>query len=163
MEPWRVSLECDRTPENHRGEQRVTQTKISMPFVKFLTALAVLVFLFSAALYAEFNAGYYATQTTGSIHQTISNSLSSSGTYEAGAYPLYPPALPAGRGREEVLAFCNTCHSPRYITMQPPLPPETWAAEVNKMIKTYGAPIPDDSTQRIIQYLQANFSTGARQ
>jgi hypothetical protein len=134
-----------------------------MTLAKFLAALGALTFLASAALYAEFNAGYYSEETTGRIHQTISPVFSSGATYETGAYPLFPPSLPAGTGRDEVKAFCNTCHGPRYITMQPPLPPETWAAEVNKMIKTYGASIPDDSTERIIHYLQTNFSTGARE
>ncbi|HYL47675.1 MAG TPA: hypothetical protein VEU52_11650 [Candidatus Limnocylindrales bacterium] len=129
---------------------------------KFVAALAALTLLASAALYAEFNAGYYSEERTGSIHQTLPAAFSSGAIYDAGAYPLFPPLLPAGTGRDEVKAFCNTCHSPRYITMQPPLPPETWEAEVNKMIKTYGASIPDDSTRRIIHYLQANFSTGAR-
>ena len=53
-----------------------------------------------------------------------------------GAYPLYPAALAAGDGEQEVTSYCNTCHSPRYITMQPPLPADTWTAEVNKMVKT---------------------------
>lgn len=133
-----------------------------MPLTKFLRALVTLTLLASGALYAEFNAGYYSEQSAGRIHQTMPPMFESGATYDAGAYPLFPPSLPADMGRDEVLAFCNTCHSPRYITMQPPLPPETWAAEVNKMIRTYGASIPDDSTERIIHYLQANFSTGTR-
>jgi hypothetical protein len=133
-----------------------------MSFIRFSAALAALVLLAGAAVYAEFNAGYYAEERTGSIHQTRCTSFSSGATYDAGRFPLFPPALPAGTGREEVRAFCNTCHSVRYITMQPPLPPEMWAAEVNKMIKTYGASIPDDSTARIIYYLQANFCPDTR-
>jgi hypothetical protein len=136
--------------------------RIYMSLPKFFAALAALTLLASAALYAEFNAGYYSEEKTGSIRQILSPLFSSGATYDAGAYPLFPPPLPAGTGREEVKTFCNTCHSPRYITMQPPLPPETWAAEVNKMIKTYGASIPDDSTERIIHYLQSNFSTRTR-
>jgi hypothetical protein len=136
--------------------------RISMTLAKFSGGLATLTLFASAALYAEFNAGFYSEEKTGSIHQTLPIVHSSSATYDAGAYPLFPPSLPAGTGREEVKAFCNTCHSPRYITMQSPLPPEAWAAEVNKMIKTYGASIPDDSTERIIHYLQANFSTETR-
>jgi hypothetical protein len=52
--------------------------------------------------------------------------------------------------------------SPTYITMQSPLPAATWEAEVNKMIKAYGAPIPDDSTQKIIKYLQAHYTAENR-
>jgi hypothetical protein len=140
----------------------VRHYRITTALAKFFAAVVTLLLAASAALYAEFNAGFYSEERTGSIHQTLPVVHSSGTTYDAGAYRLFPPSFPPGTGRDEVKAFCNTCHSPRYITMQPPLPPETWAAEVNKMIKTYGASIPDDSTERIIHYLQANFSTGAR-
>ena len=83
-------------------------------------------------------------------------------SYEIVAYPLYRTELAAGDGEQEVSSYCNTCHSPRYITMQPPLPADTWTAEVNKMIKTYGASIPDDSTQKIIQYLQSHYTPETR-
>jgi hypothetical protein len=46
--------------------------------------------------------------------------------------------------------------------MQPPLPADMWAAEVNKMIKTYGASIPEDATQKIIQYLQSHYTPETR-
>lgn len=137
-------------------------TRIPIALAKFLAALAALTLLASAALYAEFNAGYYSEERTGSIHQTLPPVFSSGATYDAGAYPLFPPSLPAGTGRDELKAFCNTCHSPRYITMQPLLPSEVWAAEVNKMIKTYGASIPHDSAERIIHYLQENYSVETR-
>jgi hypothetical protein len=140
----------------------VKRAEISLSFIKFSAALAALLLVAAAAIYAEFNAGYYAEAKTGSIHQTHSASFPHGATYDTGAFPLFPPSLPAGTGRDEVRAFCNTCHSVRYITMQPPLPPEMWAAEVNKMIKTYGASIPDDSTARIVYYLQANFCPDTR-
>ena len=135
------------------------RARISMTPAKFVAALAALTFLASAALYAEFNAGYYSEETTGRIHQTISPVFSSGATYDAGTYPLFPPSLPADTGRDEVKAFCNTCHSPRYITMQPPLPPEAWAAEVNKMIKAFGAPIDAADGKAIVDYLAKNYGS----
>jgi len=57
---------------------------------------------------------------------------------------------------------CNTCHGPRYITMQPPLPAATWEAEVEKMNKTFGAAIPEDNTKRITLYLEAHYTTDNR-
>jgi hypothetical protein len=42
--------------------------------------------------------------------------------------------------------------------MQPPLPGTTWEAEVSKMIKTYGAPIPEATAKKITAYLQAHYS-----
>jgi hypothetical protein len=131
------------------------------PCAKYLTALTAVALFACAALFAEFNAGYYSPERTGAIRQTLP-SVSSGAAYDVGSYPLFPAALPTGADRDEVEAYCNTCHSPRYITMQPAFPAQTWADEVHKMIKTYGASIPDDATERIIRYLQANFSAGSR-
>jgi len=46
--------------------------------------------------------------------------------------------------------------------MQPPLSAATWEAELNKMNKTFGAAIPDASTQKILAYLKANYSVENR-
>jgi hypothetical protein len=61
-----------------------------------------------------------------------------------------------------VRIFCNTCHSPRYITMQPPLPAATWEAEVNKMNNSYSAGIPEETTRKIIAYLQTQYTPETR-
>ena len=47
------------------------------------------------------------------------------------------------------------CHTPRYVLEQPPLPRKTWQAEVDKMRKTYGAPVPDEDVPPIVDYLVA--------
>src|SRR5437867_844807 len=78
--------------------------------------------------------------------------------YGVGPWPTYTPALAEGEGREIVQGFCGICHSPTYITMQPPLPGATWEAEVNKMIRVYGAPIPDAQAQQIIAYLKSHYT-----
>jgi hypothetical protein len=70
--------------------------------------------------------------------------------------------LEPGEGKAEVEGYCSMCHSTRYITMQPPLPPETWAAEVNKMVKVMGQPIPDDVQPVIIKYLQTHYTPETR-
>jgi mono/diheme cytochrome c family protein len=88
--------------------------------------------------------------------------LSTDAVYEVSEYPVPVLELAPAEGRQEVLIYCNTCHSPRYITMQPPLPVAIWEAEVNKMTKTFGANIPDESTKKIIQYLQAHYTLGVR-
>jgi hypothetical protein len=79
-------------------------------------------------------------------------------TYDVGPYKLYRPALEEGEGSREVSANCNTCHSLRYITMQPPLAADAWAAEVTKMVKTYGASISGDASQNILKYLQSHYT-----
>ena len=129
---------------------------------KFALVTAICAFFASAAIYARFNAGFYAPEVSGSIRQTMPRAAGVGASYEIAAYPLYRTELAAGDGEQEVSSYCNTCHSPRYITMQPPLPADTWTAEVNKMIKAYGASIPDDSTQKIIRYLQSHYTPETR-
>lgn len=67
--------------------------------------------------------------------------------------PNMPPNLPDGPNKEAVLSRCVLCHSARYITMQPAFSQKTWEAEVLKMKKNYGAPIPDEQVEDIVKYL----------
>ena len=78
--------------------------------------------------------------------------------YSVATFPSFPADLAEGEGLQETQSFCAMCHSTRYITMQPPLPPAVWEAELNKMIKTYGAPIPEASAKRILAYLQGHYA-----
>jgi len=84
------------------------------------------------------------------------------GVYGVGAWPSYAPPLADGPGRDLVIGACSICHSTTYITMQPPLPAPTWAAEVDKMIKTFGASISDDVAKQITQYLQSHYTPDTR-
>jgi hypothetical protein len=61
--------------------------------------------------------------------------------------------LPPGAGRELCERYCLTCHSLQYIEMQPGFPEKTWRSLVNKMVKTFGAPIPDSAVEPIVAYL----------
>jgi sulfite dehydrogenase (cytochrome) subunit B len=57
-------------------------------------------------------------------------------------------------GSELATAQCTACHSIDYISTQPPGKPLAfWKAEVEKMKKVYGAPIPDEQIEPIAQYL----------
>src|SRR5699024_4762840 len=68
--------------------------------------------------------------------------------------PHYQPNLPAGEGRDAFAANCLSCHSTRYVTMQPASFDQTkWEEEVKKMVKPYGAPIADDQVAPIAQYI----------
>lgn len=118
--------------------------------------------LAASALYADFRAGIYTTEGPATIHATLPGAASTDAVYDAGQYPIYDPGLAAGDGEEDVENNCQLCHSPRYIVMQPPLPVQAWADEVNKMRRTYGAPIPDDAAQRIINYLSAHYTPETR-
>lgn len=115
-----------------------------------------------APLHAQSQGGNYTSKNSGTIAQTVPAKQANGATYSADAYPLHRPMLAPGEGREEVEAYCNTCHSTRYITMQPPLPAETWEAEVNKMIKTFGLTNPEGVVPKIIKYLQEHYTPETR-
>lgn len=66
--------------------------------------------------------------------------------------------LKQGPGLEKVDAYCRTCHSLDYIPMNSPfLDERQWDAEVAKMIKAFGAPIPPEDAKIIADYLKANY------
>jgi len=69
--------------------------------------------------------------------------------------PAMQPDLPAGPGKETVAATCVICHSTRYITMQPAFTRAVWTAEVEKMRKTFGAPLTNDQAAQAVEYLVA--------
>ena len=69
--------------------------------------------------------------------------------------PVEDVTLPDLPGREKVASSCAVCHTPRYVLEQPPLPRKTWEAEVEKMRKTYGAPVPEGDVAAIVDYLVA--------
>lgn len=127
-----------------------------------LAMLAAVCILCAGAIYADLEIGHYASGNFGSIAQPAPPSLEPNGAYSVTGYPIYKPNLAAAEGEQDTAAYCNTCHSPNYITMQPPLPAATWESEVNKMEKSYGAQFPTDVHDRIIKYLQTNYSTETR-
>ena len=126
-------------------------------FLVVCSALAV-----AAVVYADLNKGYYRPAELGSMRQAAPIELLPDSNYQVSAYPVPSADLAPGDGSQDVRIYCNTCHSPTYITMQPPLPAAIWEAEVNKMNKTFGAAIPDDSAQKIILYLQAHYTVENR-
>lgn len=82
--------------------------------------------------------------------------------YAVGPYATRSPGLPQGDGIDAFEGYCQICHATTYITMQPPLPRETWAAEMTKMKEAHGAAIPDETASEILAYLQANFTPETR-
>jgi cytochrome c5 len=128
----------------------------------FVFAVLGLALVAAAAVYAEFEAGYYSPANLGSIAQAMPRHETENTSYRVESYSLFRPQLEPGEGRDLVDAYCNTCHSTRYVTMQPPLPAATWEAEVTKMAKSYGMSIPDDVTPKIIQYLQTHYTPETR-
>ena len=71
------------------------------------------------------------------------------------ALPHLEPNLPIAPGRDEFMRACVTCHSARYVTMQPPFSRRQWEETVRKMINAYGAPADEFQVGKIIDYLDA--------
>jgi hypothetical protein len=69
--------------------------------------------------------------------------------------PADEPDPPAGPEKNAFMASCLVCHSSRYVTNQPALARAKWQAEVEKMQKAYGAPVPPENVPKIVDYLVA--------
>ena len=75
--------------------------------------------------------------------------------------PQETATLKPGPGLDATNAQCRTCHSLDYILTQPrDKPLAFWKAEVEKMKKVYGAPIPDDQIDPIADYLARSYGAG---
>ena len=61
--------------------------------------------------------------------------------------------LKPGPNVDVVRANCFDCHSTDYIVRQPASDAKKWEAEVQKMIKVYGAPISEADAKAIVEYL----------
>lgn len=126
------------------------------------TAVAILILSAASALHAQAQAGNYSASEAGTLQRVLPTKPANGASYDVGDYPTFRPPLSPGEGSREVNVYCNVCHSPRYITMQPPLPAGAWADEVNKMVKTYGATVPEDVAQKIVAYLQSHYTPETR-
>lgn len=63
-------------------------------------------------------------------------------------------ALKEGPDAALTMQRCSVCHSADYIEMNSVfLNKAGWTAEVNKMVKAFGAPIPEDEAVKIVAYL----------
>ena len=111
--------------------------KLDTRFVVIVSAL-----LASAVVVGESMLSAQTTQGASSVHSI--------------PYPqVAPPNLPDGPGIDAFKANCVICHTYRYVTTQPKFSKKVWTAEVDKMRKTYGAPIPEDQVPAIVDYLVA--------
>jgi hypothetical protein len=67
--------------------------------------------------------------------------------------PVDTPQIKSGEHRNAVFVNCVLCHSLDYVTTQPPLSRAVWKATVLKMRATYGAPVPENQIEAIVEYL----------
>jgi hypothetical protein len=134
------------------------KTRLPMPVLLCSAFLA----LAAAGVFAELRKGQHQPAAMGLLPQARPGEFLPDSQYSGGRYPLYPPEMESGEGKAEVEGYCSTCHSTRYITMQPPLPAAAWETEVTKMKKRFGATVPDEAVLRIVGYLQAHYTPETR-
>ena len=63
--------------------------------------------------------------------------------------------FPDGPGSDAINNNCLACHSADMVLNQPALSKQAWAAEVNKMINNYKAPVAAEDVGPIVEYLTA--------
>jgi len=71
--------------------------------------------------------------------------------------PLDQPQLRPGPAMDVVATNCQICHSSDHISTQPPLNRATWSATVQKMREKYGAQVPTNQFEQIVNYLVATY------
>jgi len=69
--------------------------------------------------------------------------------------PQYPPEIAEGPNVETYRKDCLTCHTARYVSMQPRFSKTVWQNEIKKMVDAYGAPVPEADQALIVKYLIA--------
>ncbi len=68
--------------------------------------------------------------------------------------PTSDITFPGGAAADAINANCLACHSAGMVLTQPNLTRAAWAAEVDKMIHAFQAPIDQQNAQaRIVDYL----------
>ena len=92
------------------------------------------------------------------------NALLATGRLDAAEFKIeLPPetqAFKPGPGSDLANGQCLICHSVEYVVTQPPFPRTFWTAEVKKMREKYGAPLPEEQTEAVADYLARNYSVG---
>ena len=91
---------------------------------------------------------------------TAQQAVQETGMVKSIALPDIRFDLNEGPDRIKVETNCMICHSTDYIPMQPMLSKPQWTGIVDKMIKTYGAPVSPEDREKIINYLSAAYGSG---
>ena len=76
--------------------------------------------------------------------------------------PAEKPAFKPGKGSELAQANCLICHSHEYVATQPPFTRDQWKASVTKMQQKFGAPIPAESVDPLVDYLVQAYGRPAK-
>ena len=71
--------------------------------------------------------------------------------------PAETGVFKTGPGVEIANGQCLVCHSVEYVATQPPLPRAFWTASVKKMREKYGAAIPEEQVEPLLDYLALHY------
>ena len=71
--------------------------------------------------------------------------------------PPETAAFKPGPGVEAAKTQCLLCHSADYVSTQPRLPRAFWKVNVEKMKAKFGAPIPADKVDTLVEYLATTY------
>jgi len=77
--------------------------------------------------------------------------------------PVDTTGFKRGLGSDLATVQCVLCHSADYVSTQPRLSRVAWKATVLKMRDKYGAPLPDDKVEPLVDYLVKTYGTEAAQ
>ena len=94
----------------------------------------------------------------------ILSSLAAATILTAGTMKIELPAetgvFKPGKNVEIANGQCLVCHSVEYISTQPALARPFWAGSVKKMREKYGAAIPEDQVEPLLDYLTVHYGSG---
>jgi len=74
--------------------------------------------------------------------------------------PYIPYEIKMGEHFDAVQAHCLTCHSFGYIINQGPQSKAFWAGKVKKMVVAFKAPISDEDSALVTEYLFKHYGNG---
>jgi hypothetical protein len=124
----------------------------SEPRPRLAVPLTIVVAIITTAV------AYYGTRDTpplAALPVTAVSAATVDDTVRSIALPQLDVALPPGPHQKEFVVACTTCHSARLVLNQPPLDRKKWDTIVQKMVKTFKAPIAAEQEPAVMEYLLA--------
>ena len=124
-----------------------------------MKSIPAILLVIALAATAGCNARGSVATRAGAMDMTLSHAPSAADHPSSPVHSISLPHdeafAPPGPGRDAFVTACVVCHSPRYITSQPPFSRAVWKGLVQKMIDTYGAHITPTQAAEIVDYLVA--------
>lgn len=100
-------------------------------------------------------------KSPGSLFKLTLAMIASAALVRAPALDIQLPpetgAFKQDKGAEIANGQCLICHSVEYVVIQPPMPRAFWKSSVQKMQQKFGAPIPNDQVEALVDYLTKNY------